>query len=144
MFSKSSKENREIKPEEIIAFLGKGTSFKGIITYNGTIRVDGNVEGEIISNGTLVVGEDATIDAEISVGKIISSGKINGNIIAKERIHLMHPAIQNGSVMAPILIIDEGVRFNGNCEMKSSGGEDLLKAQKEAAAMGGETEKGSA
>lgn len=140
MFPKSSKEDREIKPEEIIAFLGKGTNFKGIITYNGTIRIDGNVEGEIISQGTLVVGEDATIDAEISVGKIISSGKINGNIIAKERIHLMHPAIQNGSVTAPILIIDEGVKFNGNCEMKSSGGEDLLKAQKEAATMGGATE----
>ncbi|HLF86499.1 MAG TPA: polymer-forming cytoskeletal protein [Nitrospiria bacterium] len=143
MFPKSSKEDREIKPEEIIAFLGKGTNFKGIITYNGTIRIDGNVEGEIISQGTLVVGEDATIDAEISVGKIISSGKINGNIIAKERIHLMHPAIQNGSVTAPILIIDEGVRFNGNCEMKSSGGEDLLKTQKEAATMGREPEKGS-
>ena len=143
MFPKSSKEDREIKPEEIIAFLGKGTNFKGIITYNGTIRIDGNVEGEIISQGTLVVGEDATIDAEISVGKIISSGKINGNIIAKERIHLMHPAIQNGSVTAPILIIDEGVKFNGNCEMKSSGGEDPLKAQKEAAITGREPEKES-
>ncbi len=143
MFAKPSKEDREIKPEEIIAFLGKGTSFKGIITYSGTIRIDGNVEGEIISQGTLVVGEDATIDAEISVGTIISSGKINGNIIAKERIHLMHPAIQNGSVTAPILIIDEGVRFNGNCEMKSSGGEDLLKAQKEAVTMGEEAERGS-
>lgn len=143
MFTKPSKEDREIKPEEIIAFLGKGTNFKGIITYSGTIRIDGNVEGEIISQGTLVVGEDATLDAEISVGTIISSGKINGNIRAKERIHLMHPAIQNGSVTAPILIIDEGVRFNGNCEMKSSGGEDLPNAQKEAAIMGGETEGGS-
>ncbi|MEK7870914.1 MAG: polymer-forming cytoskeletal protein [Nitrospirota bacterium] len=143
MFPKSSKEDREIKPEEIIAFLGKGTNFKGIITYSGTIRIDGNVEGEIISQGTLVVGEDATLDAEISVGTIISSGKINGNIIAKERIHLMHPAIQNGSVTAPILIIDEGVKFNGNCEMKSSGGEDLLKTQKEAVVMGGESETGS-
>ncbi len=144
MFSKSSKEDREIKPEEIIAFLGKGTSFKGIVTYNGTIRVDGNVEGEIITQGTLVVGEDASIDAEINVGTIICSGKINGNIIAKNKIHLMHPAIMNGSIKTPTLIIDDGVRFNGNCEMKSSGGEDLLKARKEAVITGGDTAEGRA
>jgi cytoskeletal protein CcmA (bactofilin family) len=143
MFNKPSKEDREIKPEEIIAFLGKGTSFKGIITYTGTIRIDGNVEGEIISQGTLVVGEDATLDTEISVGTVISSGKINGNIVAKDRVHLMHPAIQNGSVTAPILIIDEGVKFNGNCEMKSLGSEETLKAQKEAVTTGREPERKS-
>lgn len=117
MLSKSLKGGSEIKPEEIIAFLGKGTRFKGVITYNGTIRVDGEVEGEIISKGTLVVGEDATINATINVGSIIASGKINGNVTARERIHLMHPAVHNGSLKTPTLIIEEGVRFNGDCEM---------------------------
>ena len=144
MFSKSSKEKRETKPEEIIAFLGKGTSFKGIVTYNGTIRVDGNIEGEIISQGTLVVGEDAAIDADINIGTMISSGRINGNIMAKNKIHLMHPAIMNGSIKAPILIIDEGVRFNGNCEMSPLDGEDLLKTLDEAVITGGDTEEGRA
>lgn len=129
---RSNSLKREVKPEEIIAFLGKGTRFKGVITYNGTIRVDGDVEGEIISSGTLVVGEDATINADINIGTIISSGRINGNIMAKERIHLIRPTILNGAIKAPILIIEEGVRFNGNCEMNSLGSEDPLNIQKDA------------
>lgn len=136
MWPKSLKGEREIKPEEIIAFLGKGTRFKGVITYNGTIRIDGEVEGEIISAGTLVVGEDATISADINIGTIISSGRINGNITAKERIHLMHPAILHGAIKAPILIIDEGVRFNGSCEMDTYSSEELLKAQDNAGKAG--------
>lgn len=136
MWSKSSKGDREIKPEEIIAFLGRGTRFKGIITYSGTIRIDGDVEGEVISSGTLVVGEDATINADISIGTMISSGKIYGNVMARERIHLMHPALLHGSLKAPILVIDEGVRFNGNCEMSSLGGADLLNNQKEIDMVG--------
>lgn len=136
MWSKSSKGEREIKPEEIIAFLGRGTRFKGVITYNGAIRVDGDVEGEIISSGTLVVGEDATINADINIGTMISSGKINGNVIAGERIHLMHPALLHGSLKTPILVIDEGVRFNGNCEMSLLGGTDIMNNQKEIDMVG--------
>lgn len=104
-------------PEEIIAFLGKGTEFKGVITYHGTIRIDGRVEGEIITEGTLVVGESAVINAEISAGTLISGGKITGNITALEKIHLLPTGVLDGSVKTPLLIIEEGVRFNGNCQM---------------------------
>jgi cytoskeletal protein CcmA (bactofilin family) len=109
--------NKDGTPEEIIAFLGKGTEFKGVITYHGTIRIDGRVEGEIITEGTLVVGESAVINAEISAGTLISGGKITGNITALEKIHLLPTGVLDGSVKTPLLIIEEGVRFNGNCQM---------------------------
>src|SRR5581483_6454969 len=54
--------------ENIIAFVGRGVEFKGAISYEGTVRIDGRVEGEIHTNGVLVVGEEAAIAAKITVG----------------------------------------------------------------------------
>ena len=107
-------------PDEIIAFLGKGTEFKGIISYEGTVRIDGRIEGEVITKGTLVVGETAVIDAEITAGTVMSGGRINGNITASIKVHLLPEAVLSGSVRTPILIIDEGAKFNGNCDMSKS------------------------
>ncbi len=104
--------------EDIVAFLGKDASFKGIITYEGVIRIDGKMEGEIISQGDLVVGESAVIDAKISVASIVCAGKISGDLQASEKIHLLKNASMSGSLNTPSLIIDEGVAFNGQCEMK--------------------------
>lgn len=116
MLRRDEKE-KGTQPDEIIAFLGKGTEFKGIITYSGTVRIDGKVEGEIITQGKLIVGETAVITAEISAGTVICGGKIAGNIRASQRVHLLSKAMMTGSVNTPNLIIEEGVNFNGKCEM---------------------------
>ncbi|MCG3114339.1 MAG: polymer-forming cytoskeletal protein [Candidatus Manganitrophus sp. SA1] len=116
MLRRDEKE-KGAQSDEIIAFLGKGTEFKGIITYSGTVRIDGKVEGEIVTQGKLVVGETAVINAEISAGTVICGGKISGNIRASERIHLLSKAVMTGSVNTPNLIIEEGVSFNGKCQM---------------------------
>ncbi len=109
---------KEYSSDEMVAFLGKGTSFKGIITYNGSIRIDGTVEGEIISQGDLIIGESAVIDAKVSVGSIVCGGKITGDLQASQKIHLLSTAKLSGSLNTPTLVIDEGVAFNGHCEMK--------------------------
>lgn len=101
----------------VIAFVGKGVEFKGVITYDGTVRIDGQLDGEIHTEGTLLVGEEAVITAKISAGTIVSKGKITGDIVAKEKIRLMSPAILNGSAKTPMLSMEEGVLFNGNIEM---------------------------
>jgi cytoskeletal protein CcmA (bactofilin family) len=113
------KEEREkiLRNEEIIAFLGKGTEFKGVITYEGTIRIDGKVEGEVVTKGTLIVGETASINAEISAGTVVSGGRITGNIRAHDKVHLLSTAVQTGSINSPSLVVEEGVLFNGKCEM---------------------------
>lgn len=117
MLKRDERDRPRVNPEEIIAFLGKGTEFKGVITYDGTVRIDGKVEGEIITKGTLVVGESAVIDAEINAGTVVCGGRIQGNISAGTKVHLLAPAVLNGSVRTPLLIVEEGVKFNGNCDM---------------------------
>lgn len=121
MLRRDEKDRKDTASHEIIAFLGKGTEFKGVITYHGTIRIDGRIEGEIITEGTLIVGEGAIIHAEISAGTVISGGQITGNITAIEKIQLLPTAVLDGSIKTPLLMIEEGVRFNGHCEMDRSG-----------------------
>jgi cytoskeletal protein CcmA (bactofilin family) len=115
--SLDSTNARAESEKDVIAFVGKGVEFKGVISYNGTVRIDGNLDGEIHTEGVLLVGEDAVIKAKVNAGTIVSKGKITGDISARDKVRLLSPAILDGSVKAPMLSIEEGVLFNGNIEM---------------------------
>lgn len=102
---------------DINAFVGKGVEFKGTISYSGTIKIDGYLDGEIHTDGVLLIGEEAVIQAKITAGTIVSKGKVTGDVVAKECVKLRAPAVMNGSVKAPVLSMEDGVLFNGSLEM---------------------------
>ncbi len=104
--------------QDVSAFVGKGVVFKGTITYNGTVRIDGTLEGEISTDGILLVGEEAVITAKVTAGTIVCKGKITGEIHAREKMKLRAPAVISGGVVSPMLSIEEGVLFNGTLEME--------------------------
>lgn len=104
--------------QDVSAFVGKGVVFKGTITYNGTVRIDGTLEGEIHTDGILLVGEDAVLNAKVTAGTIVCKGKITGDITAREKMKLRAPAVINGGVTTPMLSMEEGVLFNGTLEME--------------------------
>ena len=106
------------KKNEITAFMGRETEFEGKLSFMGTIRIDGKFRGEILSDGTLIVGDTAIIESEIRVGHIIISGEIRGNIFVKYRIEINRPGKVFGNIQAPVVVIEEGVIFEGNCKMK--------------------------
>ena len=113
----ASRRDRAREQENLSAFVGKGVNFNGVITYSGTIRVDGRLEGEIHTDGELLIGEEAVISAKITAGTVISWGKITGDIVATTKVRLNAPATLNGSVKAPLLAIEEGVVFTGTLAM---------------------------
>lgn len=129
MLRKPDEKEKNQRSDEIIAFLGQGTEFKGVITYEGTVRIDGKVEGEVITQGTLIVGESATVHAEISAGVVICGGTITGNIHASQKVHLLSKAVLTGSLNTPNLIIEEGVNFTGKCEMARTRTEETPRLQ---------------
>ena len=114
------KEKKEPSFGDIKAFLGEGTEFKGILSFEGTVRIDGKLEGEITSKDLLIVGETAFVKAEIDVGSMINSGNIEGDIVAQQRIEILPPGKVKGNMRTPTLILMEGARFNGTCEMISA------------------------
>jgi cytoskeletal protein CcmA (bactofilin family) len=102
---------------ENFTLLGKGSDFKGVVSFGGTIRIDGRVEGEIHTTGTLIVGEHAVIEGIVSAGVLMNSGKINGTITAVEKVHILKPGILVGDIRTPVIAIEEGSRFHGMCDM---------------------------
>src|SRR5438445_5085842 len=123
MWSKHEKDNLyTMNGDEPFTFLGKGAQFKGIIHFEGTIRIDGRLEGEIHTKGTLMVGEHAVIEGDINADVVVCGGQINGNIVAAEKVQLLPTAPVTGTIKTPLLSVEEGVRLHGKCEAEGRGG----------------------
>jgi cytoskeletal protein CcmA (bactofilin family) len=104
--------------DEINAFLGVNTEFEGKLSFTGAVRVDGRFKGEIITKGTLIVGELAVIESNVYASHIIVNGEIRGNVTAEERMEIHASGKVSGNIQTPVLVVDEGVVFNGNCSME--------------------------
>jgi cytoskeletal protein CcmA (bactofilin family) len=108
----------QVEPDyQNFTLLAKDVDFKGVVNFNGTVRVDGCVEGEIHTTGTLIVGEHAVIKGVISAGVLMNSGKINGTITAVEKIQILKPGVLVGDIQTPSIAIEEGSHFHGMCDM---------------------------
>ena len=105
------------KKKDFTGFLSEGTNFNGTLSFSGTFSIDSHFEGEIVTDDTLIIGERAVISAEITAGTIYISGKVTGNISASERIEIDSTGEVYGNINTPVLVIAEGVIFEGNCKM---------------------------
>jgi cytoskeletal protein CcmA (bactofilin family) len=102
-----------------IQMLGPQAVLEGNLVFEGSLFMNGHAKGTIESrNGAIVVGEDAVLHADISVRSATVNGEIKGTIRATERIELHPPARVYGDLNAPIVLIDAGVIFEGNCMIK--------------------------
>lgn len=105
--------------KDIIAVLGKGSEFEGKLTFEGVVQIDGRFTGEVFSKGTLIIGENARVKAEISVGNVVIRGEVQGNIRANNCVELHSPGRLAGNIVTPSLYIQKGVIFEGNTIMES-------------------------
>ncbi len=112
--------------EKVVTFLGNDTEFDGKLTFPGTTRMEGIFKGEITSDGSLIVGEKAMIEANIHVSYIIITGEIRGEIIADKRIDIREPGKVYGNIEAPTVVMGEGAIFEGNCKMNQAGEKDSI------------------
>lgn len=106
-----------IEKSEIKAFLGPGSQFEGKLLFNEIVRLDGTFRGEINSRDTLIIGETADVQAEVTVGTLVMSGRFKGNIKATQRVELRAPAQVEGNIETPVLVVEEGVLLNTNLVM---------------------------
>ena len=110
-------EARTSAPSELNALLGRGSEFDGKLTFEGTVRIDGTFSGEISTTDTLIIGEGAKVQAEISCGTLLVHGEITGNVTASVAVELHQPARVKGDVMTPSLMVEKGVLFQGTSKM---------------------------
>jgi cytoskeletal protein CcmA (bactofilin family) len=120
MLKREEAPSAAVVGSDLNALLGRGSEFDGKLTFEGTVRIDGKFTGTIATSDTLVVGEGARIDAEITCGTIIVHGEVHGNIKATSAVELHQPARVHGNVETPVLMVARGVQFNGQCKMEGA------------------------
>jgi cytoskeletal protein CcmA (bactofilin family) len=111
---------------EISAVIEVGCKFEGNLSFNGTSRIAGVVNGSIFSNDTVVISEGAMINADISANIIIIAGSVKGNIKASSRVEILKPARFEGTITTPSLIVEEGVIFHGTTKMRDKKGTNAM------------------
>ncbi len=103
--------------DQINGLLDKGCSFEGKIVFDGTVQINGEFSGEINSEGTLVIGQEARVSGVVRVDTLICYGTVNGRVEAKNRIEVHVPSVVTADISTKSLMIADGALFQGNCNM---------------------------
>ncbi len=112
--------------------LGPGTAFEGLLTFRGGARVDGELRGRVVAEGTLVLGPSARALAQIEVDELILAGTLEGDVIARRRVVLEAGSRLVGSVTAPLLRMEDGAHLEGACRTGSAATADPARAPETA------------
>ena len=101
--------------------LSRGVSIKGTVKFRDELVIDGEVEGNIDSTGTLTVGEHASIRGQIKSKSVKVRGRVEGDIVATERCELQAGCTLEGDIEAPRLVVDENATFLGSAKVSLQG-----------------------
>jgi len=125
------REKQRFQPEEgggANAFLGKGSRVTGKLVFEGPVRIEGQIDGEIAAQDTLTIGESAVVNAQMSGTSIIIHGRVTGDVTARKHLEIRAPGKLFGNISTPSLVIHEGVVFEGHCSM---GGPEVQRTEKD-------------
>lgn len=117
MLNKNTKN--EQAQNSALNMIGVGTNIKGDISSEGDIRIDGNIEGKVISKSKIAMGISAIIQGDVNARSADISGKIIGDIEITETLYLRASSKITGNIKTNKLVIESGSEFNGNCIMGS-------------------------
>ncbi|GJL78831.1 MAG: cell division protein [Nitrospinaceae bacterium] len=99
------------------AYMGEDAIFNGSLTFEGTVRIDGRFEGQVVTEDTLIVGEAGKIIADINAGTVVCKGRVEGNIVASKKVELHSTSQVVGTVKTPSLYVEVGGVLDGQCDM---------------------------
>lgn len=113
---KSKKQKQPVNT----TYIGEGVKFEGEFSFEGTVRVDGRITGRVQSSeGTMIVGEKAVVEGDLKVGNIVVAGTLRGVIQASKCVEIEKTGRLEGDIISPVVTIESGALFHGNCSMKS-------------------------
>ncbi len=105
---------------DVEGFLDETTEVIGELRLKNGFRVDGHVKGKIVSESALIVGEAATVEADLDCSIVSIRGKVSGHVTGRERVEVLAGAQVRGHLSSPKLVIEEGAFFEGECDMGPS------------------------
>jgi cytoskeletal protein CcmA (bactofilin family) len=108
----------EYTEEKVTTVIAEDLHIKGSLRFETSLLIMGSLEGEITSEGLLVVGPTAKINATIVTKRLVSHGEIQGDVTASEQVVLKKTAVQIGNITTQNIIVESGSLFNGSITMK--------------------------
>jgi cytoskeletal protein CcmA (bactofilin family) len=121
----SLKNKNTYNENKVVTMIGPGTLLTGELKCKGTIRIEGNIDGKVLSEDSVVVLESGKVKGDLAGGQVIVSGEVHGNIQAIDRIEITSKGKVVGDICAPRISIHEGVLFEGQCAMKKPDGNNF-------------------
>jgi cytoskeletal protein CcmA (bactofilin family) len=116
---------------DLTAFIDEGSEIEGKYTFKGTVMLNGKFSGEINSSDSLIIGEKGVVNATVRAGVVLINGEVIGNVFATERVELRGTARVYGDVEAPVIVVDEGVLFEGHCKNTKGRSADVGSADRD-------------
>lgn len=95
--------------------LGNSSSIKGNLTINGFVRVDGDIDGDLSTDGNVIIGENARIRGNVNAKSIVIGGIILGDVFVKENVKLLQNSVVIGDILSHKVQIEESALFQGHC-----------------------------
>ena len=118
----------------VTTVIGSDAVFKGELSFDKGVRVDGRVEGKITTKGHLAVSKEGKLQADVEAGGIVVEGTVKGNLTAADRVELRQSAKLEGDIRASKLIVTEGASFSGHCSVGPNAGTGAAPAAGSSAA----------
>ena len=112
-------DRKKTENGEWTGFLEQGVRFEGKLEALGTLRIDSVVKGTVVSQGTLILGENADFEGQVVGNRVLIYGRFSGTIQARGHVEIGSNAIVSGQIETPCLIIEPGSVFEGECQMLS-------------------------
>ncbi|NUM40925.1 MAG: polymer-forming cytoskeletal protein [Leptospiraceae bacterium] len=103
--------------ETIDTIIGEDIVFKGSLKFNNNLMISGQIKGTIETNGNLIISDTGDVNADIQVGSLTVNGIFRGNIDSKNKISIGKTGKVSGDIRTPVLEIETGAKFSGNCSM---------------------------
>jgi cytoskeletal protein CcmA (bactofilin family) len=113
------KKNKSIS-EDFTGFLSDETSMTGDLQFTGTMHLNGNFHGSISTSDILIIGEKATVEANIKAGEVQVCGKVYGNIDSARRVKITQTGQVRGDIRTPQFVIEMGGTFEGTSSTPAS------------------------
>ena len=110
-------KNQEV--DRIDTIIGTGVEIKGSFVSKTTIRVEGRVEGNVQSDGDVIIGKEGRVKGDLHARAVLIGGRVNGNVFGDSRVEIQAGGQLFGDVKSPVVVMMEGGIFEGHCEMSS-------------------------
>lgn len=107
----------KMNDSEFPTIIGPDAKFKGDLVFDKSVKILGGFEGSISTNGSLVVAGEGIVQADVEAGTIAVEGQINGNVMAKDLVELKKTARLQGDLKCERLVVVDGARFVGHCDV---------------------------